>query len=292
MNVRIVAVALAGLVLASVALAFTLTGSENASTSAERPRPIAGITSESVPNVPDRALSEAARFFFTSLLERQYRGQSVPIVNAARTLAARLEAIPVAGTPNTRFDIVAMRYADRPDGLRQVTVRVDQHLPDNSTQPLAANFRKIAGAWRAVSLPTLDGDTESGDATPRRAAPRAAFRAVRAYALAARSFTADTLRANYAEQLRLSTGALRAGLRRSPPTAAVADAYRSGDQRMTADIADVQAVEVTAGAVTFSVVIVERTTSAGDTQTQRTVNTALVELHDGRWLVANFTASP
>jgi len=39
-------------------------------------------------------------------------------------------------------------------------------------------------------------------------------------------------------------------------------------------------------------VLAERTTSAGTTRTQRTVNTAELQLHDGRWLVANFTASP
>lgn len=293
MNVRIIAIALAALVTASVAIAFAVSGgSENTSTRANQPRPIAGILSESVPNVPDDALRNSARAFFTSLIERQYRAQSVPIEAASPTLAARLEAIAVAGNPDTQVSIVAIRYADRPDGLRQVTVQVDQRLADASTQPLAANFRKVGGQWRAISLPTLDGDTESHSSAPARTAPPAALRAVRAYARAARSWTPDTLRANYDRQLRLSVGQLLSGLRQSPPTAALIDAYRADDARMTVQIRDVQLVSRTDEAITFSVVLVERTTSASDSRTQRTVNTAELELHDGRWLLASFTANP
>ena len=293
MNVRITAIALAALVAVSIAIAFAVTaGGENTSTSANQPRPIAGILSESVPNVPDSSLRSAARAFFTSLIERQYRAQSVLIDAASPALAARLEAIAVAGNPDTQVAIVAIRYADKPDGVRQVTVQVDQHLADASTQPLAANFRKVGGEWRAISLPTLDGDTHSPDPSPARSAPPAALRVVRAYARAARSWTPDTLRANYDRQLRLSVGQLRSGLRRSPPTPALIDAYRADDARMTVEIRDVQLVSRTDDAITFSVVLVERTTSASDSQTQRTVNTAELELHDGRWLIANFTATP
>lgn len=293
MNVRIIAIGLAAVVAASVAIAFAVNGgSENTSTQANQPRPIAGILSESVPNVPDSALRNAARAFFTSLIERQYRAQSVPIESASPTLGARLETIAVAGNPDTQVAILAIRYADKPDGTRQVTVQVDQHLADASTQPLAANFRKIGGEWLATSLPTLDDDTESPESSPTRTAPPAALRAVRAYARAARSWTPDTLRANYDRQLRLSVGQLRSGLRQSPPTAALIDAYRADDARMTVQIRDVQLVRLTDDAITFSVVLLERTTSASDSQTQRTVNTAELELHDGRWLLAGFTANP
>jgi hypothetical protein len=293
MNVRIIAVALAALVAVSVAIAFAVTASsDNTSTPANKPRPIAGILSESVPNVPDSSLRRAARAFFTSLIERQYRGQTVPIDAATPALAARLQEIAVAGDADTQVAIVAMRYADKPDGVRQVTVQVDQHLGDGSTQPLAANFRQAGGDWRAISLPTLDGDTHSPEPSPARTAPPAAVRAVRAYARAARSWTPNTLRANYDRQVRLSVGQLRSALRRSPPTAALIDAYRTDDARMTAEISDVQLVSRTDDAITFSVVLVERTTSASDSQTQRTVNTAELELHDGRWLIANFTATP
>ena len=293
MSTRTAAIAAAGLIAISTAIAFALTGaSKNTSTPAERPRPIAGITSEEVPNVPERALADPARAFFTSLLERQYRAQSVPIRSAVAALATRLEALPVAGSPDTQVEIVAMRYAQKAAGVRQVTVQVDQHLADGTTQPLAANFAKVAGVWRAVSLPTLDGDTTPANAPPSRRAPAAATRVARAYALAARSYTPDTLRSNYQRQLQLSTGALRAGLLRSPPSAALITAYRADNARMTAVVRDIQVVSLTARAVTFSVVLSERTTTTTTSDAQRTVNTAELQLHDGSWLVSTFTASP
>jgi len=293
MNPRIVIVLAAALAGITVAIALAISGaSSNTSARGDQPRPIAGITSEAVTKVPDRPLSDAARAFFSSLLQRQYRAQSVPIESATPALTARLEALPAAGNPDTQVAIVAIRYADKPDGERQVTVQVDQHLADQSTQPLAANFRKVGSDWRASSLPTLDEDTQSATPSPAPKAPRAALRVVRAYARAARSATPDSLRAHYETQLRLSVGQLHDGLLRSPPTQAVIEAYRADDQQMTVEIRDVQLVSLTARAITFSVVLVERTTSASDSQTQRTVNTADLTLRDGRWRVANFTATP
>jgi len=294
MNVRTIAIAVAVLIVGAVAITFAFSAQSTTSTSGpEGPRPIAGITSQVVTEVPDAALRDASVAFFTSLLERQYRGRGVPIKSATPTIATRLEAIPAAGSPDLNPRIGAIRYTQRANGVRDVTVMVDQGLADDSTQPLAASFRQIDGEWLVTGLPTLDGDTErDSDQAPQRQAPPAATRVVRAYALAARSWTAATLRSQYREQLRLSTGALKRELQRFPPTAAQISAYDSSNERASAQIRDVQLVRLTPTALTFSIVLAERTTSAGTTRTQHTVNTAELQLHGGRWLVANFTASP
>lgn len=217
----------------------------------------------------------------------------MPIASATRQFAERLQAVPPSGNPAASPRLRALRYTQRAGGLRDVTVRVDDGLPDDSTQPLSAYFRQIDGEWLAVGARTLDGDTQPDKATPTPTpAPAAATHAARAYALAARSWTPDTLRSHYAQQLRLSTGRLRRDLQRYPPTRQQIAAYRADGARADAAISDVQVVRLTATQITFSVVLAERTTSAGHTTSQRTVNTTELELHDGHWLVANFTANP
>jgi hypothetical protein len=291
MNARVLAIAFGALCALTVAAVYAFSGAANTS-APQGPRPIAGITGEVVSGVPDARLARAARAFFRSLLERTDRGRPVPIASATRQFADRLEAGPVSGSPTASPRLGAMRYTPLAGGVRDVTVRVDEDLPDGSTQPLSAYFREIDGTWLAVGARTLDGDTESRQAAAPRTPPAPATRVVSAYALAARSWTPDTLRARYAEQLRLSAGALRRDLQRHPPTRQQIGAYRADGARADADIDDVQVVRLTATQITFSVVLTERATSAGATTSQRTVNTAELQLHDGAWRVWNFTASP
>jgi len=295
MNTRALVTLLAGGAIAiCVAIGVALAATNvNGTPAEEGPRPIAGITGQAVAGVPDAALERSARAFFGSLLERQYRGRDVPVRSATGALASRLEAIPAAGRPTILPVIRAVRYTQAPEGIRAVTVQVDQGLADGTTQPLAGYFRQVDGAWVAVDLPTLDDDTHFDQpAAPPRSTPPAATRVARAYALAARSWTPDTLRAHYEAQVRLSVGRLRRALEHSPPTADLVDAYRDGGEHAEAEIRDVQTVRLTPTEITFSIVLAERTTSSGTTQARRTVNTTEVELHEGRWLVANFTASP
>ncbi len=295
MNARLLAGLGAGLLAVVVAVAFAFTSNAENTSSRSGPRPIAGLTSEVVEGVPDARLERAARAFFTSLIERTYRGQPAAIASATRELADRLQATTVSGSPTSTPTIAGVRFIQRARGVREVTVRVDEGLPDQSTQPLSAYFREIDGTWRAVGMRTLDDVAPDASSNPQAAptaAPVAATRAVRAYALAARSWTPDTLEAQYREQLRLADGRLRRELERYPPSAAQIRAYRADDARSQAEIADLQVVRLTATEITYSVVLQERTTAGGATSQQRTVNTAELRLVRGRWLVSRFTESP
>lgn len=292
MNTRILAIALGTLAVLAVAAVYAFSAATN-SGAPDGPRPIAGITAEVVTGVPDASLDRAARAFFASLLERTDRGRDVPIASATRQFAERLQALSPSGNPAASPRLRELRYTQRADGVRDVTVRVDDGLPDDSTQPLSAYFREIDGTWLAVGARALDTDTQPDRATSTPPVPPAgATDVARAYALAARSWTADTLRAHYQQQLRLSTGGLRRELQRYPPTRQQIAAYRADGARAAAAISDVQVVRLTATQITFSVILIERTTSAANTTSQRTVNTTELELNDGHWLVANFTANP
>jgi hypothetical protein len=294
MNTRaLVTLLAAGAIVIGVAIGVAIAATNTSSTPAEEgPPPIAGITNQAVAGVPDAALERSARAYFGSLLERQYRGRAVPIKSATAAWASHLEAVPAAGRRDIHPEIRTVRYAQQPDGVREVTVQIDQGLADGTTQPLAADFREIDGSWLAVGAPTLDGDTHSDEpAAPPHSTPPAATRASRAYALAARSWTPDTLRSQYEAQLRLSVGELRRALEQSPPTPGLVDAYRDGGEHAEAEIRDIQTVRLTPTEITFSIVLAERTTISGAAQAQRTVNTATLERHDGRWLVAGFTVS-
>lgn len=295
MNVRLLAGVGAGLLAVIVAVAFAFTSNAENTGSRSGPRPIAGLTSEVVDGVPDARLERAVRAFFASLIERTYRGRPVAIASATRELADRLQATTVTGSPGSTPTIASVRFIQRARGVRELTVRVDEGLPDESTQPLSAYFREIDGTWTAVGMRTLDDVAPDAASNPQAApaqAPAAATRTVRAYALAARSWTPDTLEARYREQLRLADGRLRRELERYPPSAAQIRAYRTDGARSEAEIADVQVVGLTATEITYSVVLTERTTAGEATSQQRTVNTAELRLVGGRWLVTGFTASP
>lgn len=295
MNARLLAGLSAALLALVVAVAFAFTSNAENTSSRSGARPIAGLTGEVVDGVPDPSLERAARAFFTSLLERTYRGQPAQVASATRELADRIQATTVSGSPASRPRIAGVRYTQRARGVREVTVRVDEGLAEESTQPLAAYFRQIDGAWTAVEIRTLDDVPPDAPPTPQPVpaeAPVAANRAVRAYARAARSSTPDTLKAQYGEQLRLADGPLRRELKRFPPSVAQIRAYRADDARSEAQIADVQVVRLTASEITYSVVLDERTTTSAGSSRQRTVNTAELRLADGRWRVTGFTASP
>lgn len=286
MNARSLALAFAALIALVVVAVYAVSGATNTSTP-EGPRPVAGITGESVAGVPDAQLDRAARTFFGSVLERLYRGRDVPVAGALPSFARDLEAVPVGGSPTTRPVVDQVRYTQLARGVRQLTATV-RELADGSVQPLSAYFREVDGAWLATGMPKLD-EGNLDQAPPGRAepaAPSAAARVARAYALAARSWTATTYRAQYEEQLRLSTGALHAALERYPPTAAqLAD-------RADAQVVSVQRVRESAAEARYSVVLKETTVTASERSRERTVNDVQLQLHDGRWLVSNFTAMP
>lgn len=294
MNPRLLVAAFAALLALIIAAAFAFTSSaENASTS-QTARPIAGITGEVVDGVPDAELDQAARTFFASLVERTYRGQDVPIAAATPDLAARWNAIAVTGKPTSQPRIATVRFKQGADGIRDVTARVDEDLSDESTQPLSAYFRRIDGRWTAVAMRTLDDVAPDAPSTTGTgpAAPAAARAAAEAYALAARSWTPDTLVTQHRKQLRRSRGRLRQELQRSAPSPAQVDAYRQARTRAEAEVADLQAVRVSPERVTFSITLTERAIADDVTDQQTTVNTAELELVGGRWLVSTFTASP
>ena len=155
------------------------------------------------------------------------------------------------------------------------------------------------GGPRAAG-PAAERPTQTS--TPMRSEPdpptleagalRAPGRLALRYAVAARSWTPDTYRAQYRRQLLLSTGTLRSALKRAPPTRDQLAGYRADKAYVEATAISATSLLESATQARYRLMLDESSVAAG--QTVRARATYVVELRwaGGRWLVAAFTIQP
>ena len=131
-------------------------------------------------------------------------------------------------------------------------------------------------------------DPPTVDAGALRAPGRLALR----YAVAARSWTPDTYRAQYRRQLLLSTGTLRSALKRAPPTRDQLAGDRADKAHVKATAVSATSLLESATQARYTLMLDESSVAAG--QTVRARATYVVELRraGGRWLVTAFTIQP
>lgn len=112
------------------------------------------------------------------------------------------------------------------------------------------------------------------------------------YALAARSWTASSYRAQHRRQVRLAGGELRRALEDAAPTRRQIAGYRADHARLEARALAVSGGLRSSTQAEYRITLDERSTAAGRMARQRA--TYLTELHrrSGRWLVVTFTAEP
>ena len=168
--------------------------------------------------------------------------------------------------------------------------------------PLLAALTALAAAGCAGGPPSPQTGTtvaaRHAPATPGASGtavgggdPRAADTA-RAFALAARAWTADTLAAQWRRQVALSTGRLRATLRRTQPLAADIQRLRADGASVTVEMLEVVPDTATAATARFVVRLREQTTAAGQVTQQVTANRVDVVRRGATWRVSAFTLAP
>jgi len=140
---------------------------------------------------------------------------------------------------------------------------------------------------RATST-TQPKPAAASDQNALAAAGRVAVR----YALAARSWTPASYRAQYRRQLRLSTGSLRAAVHRGAPTRDQLAAYDEDGAQVEATAVAASRLLQTTTQSRYVIVLDERSVAAS--QTGRGRFTYLVELQrrGDAWLVTAFSIRP
>lgn len=169
--------------------------------------------------------------------------------------------------------------------------------------PLPRRFATIAATCMTACVVAScggDGDDQAPPTPPPRtvattppAPPLSApGRVARQYAIASRTWTPSTYRAQYRKQLRLTTGPLREAVLLSRPRTEQIAAYRADRASASADVTDVQRVSETTRRARYRVTLNETTVAGGQTVRQHSTYVAELEHRDGRWLVSTFTVEP
>lgn len=148
--------------------------------------------------------------------------------------------------------------------------------------------------------PSAERDDQATGPTQRQsAAPAvdeialpAAGRVALRYAVAARSWTPATYRAQHREQLRLSSGSLRRALEQAPPTGEQIAVYRADDARLEATALAATRLLQTRTQARYRLVLDERSVAAGQTAQERATYLLELQRRSGHWLVAAFTVEP
>lgn len=112
------------------------------------------------------------------------------------------------------------------------------------------------------------------------------------YARAARSWTADSYRAQYRRQLRLSTRSLRSALQDAAPTREQLAAYREANARMDATVVAVTRLVESPTQASYELVLDERSAAAGQIVHQRTAYVVELQQRSGAWRVTAFSVQP
>jgi hypothetical protein len=112
------------------------------------------------------------------------------------------------------------------------------------------------------------------------------------YARAARSWTADSYRAQYRRQMRLSTGSLRSALQDAAPTREQLAAYRESNARMDATVVAATRLVESPTQASYELVLDERSAAAGETVQQRTAYIVELQQRSGAWRVTAFSVQP
>ena len=130
--------------------------------------------------------------------------------------------------------------------------------------------------------------TTTTDQTALAAAGRVAVR----YALAARSWTPASYRAQHRRQLRLSTGSLRSALQRTAPTREQLAAYRDEGAHVDATVVEATRLLQTPTQSRYAIVLDERSAAAGQNVRERFTYIVELKRRGGAWLVTAFSVSP
>jgi hypothetical protein len=112
------------------------------------------------------------------------------------------------------------------------------------------------------------------------------------YATAARSWTADSYRAQYRRQLRLSTGPLRSALQDAAPTREQLAAYRADNARTDATVVAASRLVKSPTQARYELVLDERSAAAGQIVHQRTAYVVELQQRSGAWRVTAFSVQP
>jgi hypothetical protein len=152
--------------------------------------------------------------------------------------------------------------------------------------PPGQTQKSTAPAPASAPLARTHGATVVGDARD------GAVQTARAFALAARGWTATSLRAQWRRQVTLSTGQLHRTLRGAPPLRADLQRLRADGAAATATILEVATIEAGPARVRLLIRLREQTTAAGQTTEQTTDNQVDVVRRGAGWRVATFTLAP
>ena len=112
------------------------------------------------------------------------------------------------------------------------------------------------------------------------------------YALAARSWTPASYRAQYRRQLRLSTGSLRRALQRAAPAREQLAAYRDEGAHVAATLVEAARLLQTPTQARYVIALDERSAAAGQNVRKRLTYIVELKRRDGAWLVTAFSVQP
>jgi len=112
------------------------------------------------------------------------------------------------------------------------------------------------------------------------------------YALAARSWTPASYRAQHRRQLRLSTGSLRSALQRTAPTHEQLAEYRDDGAHGDATVVEATRLLRTPTQSRYAIVLDERSAAAGQNVRKRLTYIVELKRRGGAWLVTAFSVSP
>jgi hypothetical protein len=132
----------------------------------------------------------------------------------------------------------------------------------------------------------------TGPAATRSAGAGPAEQVARAFAVAARDWSADTLAARWRRQIALSTGTLRLTLLATPPRRADIDRLRAEDAAAHATVERVVVEHATARTVRLVVRLRERIVARGTAGDQVTDNLVTVARRGKQWRVTAFDLAP
>ena len=120
----------------------------------------------------------------------------------------------------------------------------------------------------------------------------AAGRVAVRYALAARSWTPASYRAQHRRQLRLSTGSLRSARQRSAPTHEQLAAYRDEGAHVDATVVEATRLLQARTQSRYAIALDERSTAAGQNVRERFAYIVELKRRDDAWLVTAFSVQP
>jgi len=158
----------------------------------------------------------------------------------------------------------------------------------------------LAGCGPRSAGPSADRDGRTTSTTQPQpttttidhTALTAAGRVAASYALAARSWTPATYRAQYRRQLRLSREPLRSALRRGALTRKQLAAYRDEGAHVNATAVEVARLLRTPTQSRYAIVLDERSAAAGQNVRERFAYDVDLKRRGGAWRVTAFSVQP